>query len=240
MADEASQQQKKGRGAVYIDGFNLYHPIKESKLNHLKWSNQWQMGQLLCESENLDLVKVVFCTALPKHLPDSNDRHIKFNAAQIANGVKVIKGHYVPENGRERYSEKQSDINVALSLMLDGLEDVYDVAFLVSADSDQVATGRFFNDRLLPLGKRLFAVIPFTKTYPPDYAGLGIERRDITIDMIEACIMPASVQGKVGFIHRPVEYAPPDGWVHPADRPQGKPPKAPKRNEWSKGVKGSR
>lgn len=229
MDDEGSQEGARGRGAVYIDGFNLYHPIKESKLEHLKWSNLWSLSKLLCESENLDLVKSVLCTALPKHLPDSHDRHVKFNAAQVANGVTVIKGHYVPENGGERYSEKQSDINVSLALMLDGIDDLYDVAFLVSADSDQVATARFFKDRLTPTGKRMFAVIPFTKTYPPDYVGLGIERRDITIDMIEACLMPDRVQGKVGFIHRPHQYKLPDNWVAPADRPlgkpQGKPPK---------------
>lgn len=234
MEDEGSQEARRGRGAVYIDGFNLYHPIKESKLNHLKWSNQWRLGELLCESENLDLVKAVFCTALPKHIPDSQDRHVKFNAAQTANGVKVIKGHYVPENGGARYSEKQSDINVALSLILDGIDDVYDVAFLVSADSDQVATGRFFKERLYPQGKRMFAVIPFTKTFPPDFVGLGIQRRDITIDMIERCLMPAAVQGFKGFINRPEEYAPPNGWVHPDQRPSGKPPKTPKRSDWSR------
>jgi hypothetical protein len=99
---EGSQEQPRGRGAVYIDGFNLYWPIKESNLEHLKWSNLWRLSELICADENLDLVKVVFCTALPKHKPDSHDRHVKFNAAQAANGVKVIKGHYVPEDGGNR------------------------------------------------------------------------------------------------------------------------------------------
>jgi hypothetical protein len=240
VSEEGSQDTPRGRGAVYIDGFNLYHPIKESKLEYLKWSNLWLLGKLLCDAENLDLVKVVFCTALPKHLPDSHDRHVKFNNAQIANGVVVIKGHYVPENGGQSHSEKQSDINVSLSLILDGIDDVYDVAFLVSADSDQVATGRFFKARLSPAGKRMFAVIPFTKTYPPDYVGLGIERRDITIDMIEACLMPDRIQGKVGYIHRPHQYKPPEGWVHPKDRPTGRPPPAPKREAWSKAFRATR
>jgi uncharacterized LabA/DUF88 family protein len=237
---EGSQEEPRRRGAVYIDGFNLYWPIKESNLEHLKWSNLRRLSEILCENENLDLVKAVFCTALPKHKPDSYERHVKFNAAQIANGVTVIKGHYVPEDGGERYSEKQTDINVALSLICDGLDDVYDVAFLVSADSDQVATGKFFKERLASKGKQMFAVIPFTKTYPPDYVGLGIERRDVTIDMIEAALMPEQVQGKVGIIWRPEPYKRPEGWVHPDDRPKGKPPKAPPKSAWSKGVKAAR
>lgn len=234
MDDEGSQEPSRGRGAVYIDGFNLYYPIKESKLEHLKWSNLWRLGKLLCDAENLDLVKVVFCTALPKHLPESHERHVKFNAAQSANGVTVIKGHYVPDTERQCYSEKQSDINVALSLMMDGCDDIYDSAFLVSADSDQVATGKFFQERLAPNGKRLFAVIPFSKTFPAHYVGLGVERRNVTIDMIEACLMPEQVQGKVGIIWRPEQYKPPEGWVHPDDRPKGKPPRPPKREAWSR------
>jgi len=240
VSDEGSQEPRQ-RGAVYIDGFNLYHPIKESKQEHLKWSNLWLLGKLLCDRENLDLVKVVFCTALPKHLPESHERHVKFNAAQSANGVFIIKGHHVTDSETGKHSEKQSDINVALSLMMDGVDDVYDVAFLVSADSDQIATGRFFKERLAPKGKRMFAVIPFSKIYPSSFVGLGIERRDITIEMIEECLMPEMVQGKTGNpIFRPEQYKPPEGWVHPSDRPKGKPPKAPPKAAWSKGFRASR
>jgi hypothetical protein len=122
------QDQKKPRAAVYIDGFNLYHPIKDSGLNHLKWACLWKLGEMLCAPDGYELAKVVFCTAVPKHLPDSMARHQTFNAAQIARGVLVIKGHHVPEAGG--YSEKQSDINVALSVILDGIDDVYDAAYL--------------------------------------------------------------------------------------------------------------
>jgi hypothetical protein len=238
LDDRECQERCRGRGAVYVDGFNLYHPIKESKKEHLKWASLWKLSQLLCEAENLDLVKVVFCTAVPKHLPDSRDRHNKFNSAQIANGVIVLKGHHVPEPDRGGYSEKQSDINVALSLILDGVDDVYDVAFLLSADSDQVATATFFKSRLSPLGKRLLAVIPFTKTFPAHYVGLGIEERAVTIDMLEQCLMPAQVQGKTGNpINRPEPYDPPAGWVHPDDRPKEKPPKPPKRAAWGRGFR---
>jgi hypothetical protein len=223
------------RGALYVDGFNLYHPIKESGQNHLKWACLWRLGELLCAAEALDLVKVVFCTAVPKHLPDSFSRHVTFNNAQIARGVQVLKGHHVPEGGG--FSEKQSDINVALSVMMDGMDDVYDAAFLLSADSDQVATAKFFKERFASAGKELFAAIPFGKTYPTDYAGLGVKRRDVSVQMLERCVMPEQVQGKKGLINRPAEYAPPAGWVHPNNRPTGKPPKAPKAGAWSKGFK---
>jgi hypothetical protein len=190
---------------------------------------------MLCAAEGLSLVKVVFCTAVPKHLPGSFERHITFNNAQVARGVEVLKGHHVPEGGR--YSEKQSDINVALSLMLDGEDDVYDTAFLLSADSDQVATARFFKERLAPKGKQLLAAIPLGKTFPTDYAGLGVQRRDVSVAMLEWCVMDAQVQGRKGLINRPPEYEPPEGWQHPRDRRTDKPPRPPKRGAWSKPTK---
>ena len=223
------------RGAVYVDGFNLYHPIHESGQNYLKWSSLWKLGELLCENEGADLKKVVFCTAVPKHRPESLSRHQKFNAAQIACGVIVLKGHHVPVD--DGFAEKQSDINVALSLIVDGLQDEYDIAFLVSADSDQVATARFFRDLLTPKGKELVAAIPFSKTYPTDFSNLGVKRFDITINHIDQCLMPEAVIGKTGNpIMRPAEYKPPDGYVYYDDRPKGKPPKPPKN--WGAAVKG--
>ena len=232
----SSQGSGSKRGAVYVDGFNLYHPIRDSGQPHLKWACLWKFGELLCEPDGLTLQKVVFCTAVPKHLPGSFERHQTFNAAQIARGVTVLKGHHVPDDGG--YSEKQSDINVALSLILDGLDDVYDTAFLVSADSDQVATATFFKERLAPRGKKMVAVIPFGRTYPPSYVGLGVPRRDITVDFLERCIMDAQVQGKKGMINRPAEYAPPPGWVHPDHRPTQKPPRVPKGTKWVRAGKG--
>lgn len=234
--DSASSQGKNGtRGALYVDGFNLYHPIHETGLNYLKWACLWTLGEILCRPEGLHLVKVVFCTAMPKHLPDSFMRHITYNNAQIARNVEVLKGHHVPTG--DSYSEKQSDINVALSLICDGEDDIYDAAFLLSADSDQVATGKFFKQRFAPKGKRLFAAIPPNQTYPPDYKGLDVPRRNISVHMMECCVMDEQVKGQKGFIPRPPEYAPPEGWVHPRDRSKGKPPKAPKKAAWSKPTK---
>jgi hypothetical protein len=38
---------------------------------------------------------------------------------------------------------------------------------------------------------------------------------------IETCVMPQYVMGKTGNpIRRPDEYAPPDWWMHPDDRPR--------------------
>ena len=233
------------RAALYVDGFNLYHPINQMNENHLKWACLWRLGEIICEKGGQTLVKVVFCTAVPKVERDvgKHDRHVRFNSAQRARGVEIVLGHYVPEpieedgiaTGRTKWTEKQTDINVALALILDGLDDAYDVAFLLSADTDQVATARAFSERLSPRGKQLLGVAPPGRSTPSGYSKYGIKGVNLTKHHIERCVMPAEIQGPEKLIIRPPEYIRPEGWIHPDDWPKEKPPKPPKK--WGKAVR---
>jgi hypothetical protein len=74
--------------AVYIDGFNLYHPIHEFGEPFLKWINLWRLSELMCERHDTRLVKVVFCTAVQDD-EGKRDRHNTYNAALRAMGVTV-------------------------------------------------------------------------------------------------------------------------------------------------------
>jgi hypothetical protein len=187
--------------------------------NHLKWACLWKLGENLTAPHGQELVKVVFCTAVPsvRQNADQRDRHVRFNQAQRARGVSVVEGHYVSEpiedngipTGQVKWTEKQTDINVALELIMDGLDNVYDVALLLSADTDQVATARVFSERLKPLGKQLVGVAPPDRSAPSGYSKYGIlsvtlKRRDI-----ERCVMPSEIYQGNTLIRRPDEYAHP-------------------------------
>src|SRR5690242_3052714 len=101
-----SQEKKRPRAALYIDGFNLYHPIKRMGADfcHLKWANLWRLGEILTQPQGQELVKVTFCTAVPSVRQDheQRNRHERFNDAQRACGVTIKLGHYVPEAIEER------------------------------------------------------------------------------------------------------------------------------------------
>jgi len=186
---------------------------------HLKWANLWRLGEIFCKTNDLNLIKVVFCTAVPQDDLGKRDRHNAFNAAQIASGVTVIKGHHVFEPGSNKRSEKQSDINLALSLMMDAEDDVFDWAFVLSADSDQAATARFFSER--HPSKALVGVAPPTKTVPAKVIPYCISHFVMTVDQLEQAVMPAFVPGTSrNLIRMPSAYAPPSGWVHPDNRPK--------------------
>src|SRR3546814_11999334 len=63
----------------------------------LKWCDLWRLSEMMCAPKDLDLQKVVFCTAVPRreHSPGQRDRHNRFNSALISKGVEVLKGHHV-------------------------------------------------------------------------------------------------------------------------------------------------
>lgn len=219
---------------MYVDGFNLYHPIHEMGEPYLKWASLWALGKLICRPHGAKLVRVVFCTAVPDDNAGKRDRHNTFNAAQRACGVTVVKGHHVVDPETQKRSEKQSDINVALNLILDGVDDVYDMAILVSADSDQAATARVFGERFPD--KRLLAVAPPGRRVPDKVMPYAFASFTLTKSHIDECVMRENVTGLTGRqIPRPTEYAPDATWLHPDDRPKGKPPKAPKA--WSKATR---
>lgn len=214
----AKIQEQRPRAAVYIDGFNLYYPVRDMNENHLKWCNFKSLSGLLCEENGHDLVKVVFCTAIQKHNSEAAARHKLLNAAQLAVGTEILEGHYVWDDDRDKHTEKQSDINVALSLVLDGIDDVYDWAYLVSADSDQAATARFFRERLPE--KSLAIVAPPNRTPPSKakpYADLSFT---ILKSQIENSLFPQYVPNGERFVVRPMAYDPPAHWLPPKDRPK--------------------
>jgi NYN domain len=215
------------RAALYVDGFNLYHAVKDLNAPFLKWYNLWRLGEIIIPSASEQLVRVVFCSA---HYP--GDSHKRWRQDQFLNalrnvGVECLLGHYIHE---DRYckncshvwrkpTEKASDLNLGLSLITDAWNDIFDRAYLLTADSDQAATARFLRQTVK--GKSLITVAPPGRNFSANIMQFADERIALTRNHIERSVFPATVLGKAGKPHgrRPREYDPPVGWIHPDDRP---------------------
>jgi len=214
------------RSALYVDGFNLYYPIHKRGEPWLKWLNLWKLGEILAEPGER-LVKVLYCTAKRDNDPDARDRHNTYMSALRAVGVQDLHGHYITGESHpcdhcgmatSKPSEKQTDINLALSVILDGIDNVFDKAYLLSADSDQAATARVFNERYPH--KTLVSVAPPNQTPSRKVVQYAPHPKVLTTLDIERSVFHGPyVIGKTGHpIRRPVNYDPPDWWMHPDDR----------------------
>lgn len=213
------------RAAFYIDGFNLYHGIDDLGKPYLKWLSLMKLSMRLAGTYRATVSEVVFCTAyFPKNF-EKRKRHEDYNRALEAEGVKVLLGHTINEpmkcNGCERRwdqpREKETDINVALSLYEGARLDIFDIAFLVTADTDQASTLRFMK-RSFP-EKRVIVLTPPSRRKSAHLTSLCEKNIQLSETDIDACVLPAMITPDSGrLITRPLNYAPPANWVHPDER----------------------
>lgn len=140
------------RAALYIDGFNFYYGVR----NHFK-AGQPQRGfslsglvwcdfRALIERHFLDpdtqLFHIRYCTApVTGGVEASRDEHARYNlwlrAASAIAGLKPVFGYYRSGTGALR-EEKETDVNIAVEMLLDGIAGNFDTAYVLSGDTDQI------------------------------------------------------------------------------------------------------
>lgn len=134
------------RVIVYIDGFNFYHAIASLGVsrNHLKWIDLWRLSLRYAHKPDQKLMGVKYFSAYATWLPGPYSRHRRFVAAIKSTGVEFIEGHF---KKKDRYckrckafwvahEEKETDVNIGIHLLNDAYKDIFDHAFVLTADSD--------------------------------------------------------------------------------------------------------
>lgn len=206
------------RAAVYIDGFNLFHAISDLGAPHLKWLNLYALSaRLIRHKERLE--RVVWCTAVNTKNHQRMLRWRAYKKAVESVGVESLQGHFAEEPrrchlGHDYFhpTEKEGDVNLAISLISDGHLNRYDVAYLVTADSDQIATVKMFRERLTT--KQIISVAPPGRCHSKAIIEHSHDTRSIRRSVIENCLFEGTTIIRNGTLiaARPSQYAPPSGW----------------------------
>jgi len=209
--------------ACYIDGFNIYHAIDDANraqrgaLNHLKWVNLSLLMKEFTDPNHHEVVAVKYFTAYPSWKPDREVRHREYVKALKHYGVQEILGQFKSKDaycklckGTYRaMEEKESDVNIAMHLIADAFQSIFDQAFLVTNDSDLLGPVRMVRE-LFPK-KRLKIISPPYRRHSKELWAAATHRAKILQEHLERCLMPATeilADGSEGF-RRPVEYDPP-------------------------------
>ena len=134
----------KKRINVYIDGFNLYHSTLQHTHTDCRWLNLWELSKRLANPKTEEIQTVYYFSALASWIPQKAKKHLLYIHALRTIGVKDILGKFTI---RERkcpfckkcylsHEEKKTDINIAITLLADGIADKFDTALILSGDSD--------------------------------------------------------------------------------------------------------
>lgn len=129
-----------------IDGFNLYHSIKEDpRLRPLRWLDIPGLAASLVR-KNQELASIYYFTALALWDPEKVARHKRLIRVLEDKGVIVIYGKFKAKDEscricRKSYTtseEKRTDVNIAVTLFRLAMEDRYSTAIMISGDTDLV------------------------------------------------------------------------------------------------------
>jgi uncharacterized LabA/DUF88 family protein len=133
------------RRAFYIDGFNLYYGLKAKGWRKYYWLNLEEMCFRLTKLGQ-ELVKIRYFTARISGNQKRKRQQTYLEALDTLPKLETHYGLYLP--GKQicrkckcvssKPSEKKSDVNIAIRMLTDALDDLYDVAVLISADSDLI------------------------------------------------------------------------------------------------------
>jgi uncharacterized LabA/DUF88 family protein len=136
---------------VYVDGFNLYY--RALKGTQFKWLNLNELAKrVLAPSDTV--IKVRYFTARVSARagdPDAPRRQqILFNAIKTVPNIEFHYGRFLPKTKKRPLvstgkfveihdtEEKGSDVNLATHLLNDGWHKRYDVALVMSQDTDLI------------------------------------------------------------------------------------------------------
>ena len=145
------------RVSVYIDGFNLYFGMVEAGHTSLKWLDVMELSKS-CLKAGQQLVDVKYFTSTITNNSPKEKRQRTYLDAILSKGAKIFRGKYESEiiecnscgNSWTRHNEKMTDVNIATSLIMDAMNDDYDIAILISGDSDLVPAIKLVNEKFAP------------------------------------------------------------------------------------------
>lgn len=130
---------------VYVDGFNLYHGLKDETGRAHLWLDLVKLSQSLRPRQRLVMVR--YFTAPVLNNPDGQGRQAHYQSALLAlhpGKIEIVQGRYQARTVRclncghrhTKYEEKETDVNIAASLLTDAALHNMDTAIIISADSD--------------------------------------------------------------------------------------------------------
>jgi uncharacterized LabA/DUF88 family protein len=138
------------RVIAYIDGFNLYFGLKSKGWKRYYWLNIQAMAQkLLRKDQRLETTKY-FTSRVSNDQQKQKRQNDFIEAISTLHDVQLFYGKFQLNPRQCRYcgkseqvpNEKMTDVNIAVEMLADAFSDAFDVALLVSADSDLVAPVR--------------------------------------------------------------------------------------------------
>jgi len=207
----AIEESKKERVVVYIDGFNMYFGMLEAGFEHCRWLNLRCLVNSLLKPDQ-ELIAINYFTSRVSNNPDKQRRQTTYLEALEVEEIQIYYGHYQRNtiecsrcsNIWASYNEKMTDVRIATQILIDAYQDKYDMAMLISGDSDLVPPINTVHENFKH--KRVFVAFP-PKRYNNSVAIVAKGSLTIGRKKLVECQFPKEVEKKDGFkLRKPKEW----------------------------------
>lgn len=201
---------------IYIDGFNLYYgAIKNTPY---KWLDLMKMSELLFPNDQINKIKYFSAKVSARASdPDQPIRQATYwRALETIPNLEIIKGTFLTKpvmmpvfnTSPQRYErvikaeEKGSDVNLGIHLLNDGYKKDYELAVMITNDSDLLEPMRIVKQELgLPVGLVNPHKTPsFSLRQHADFI------KKIRTGVLQASQFPASLTDKNGTFTKPATW----------------------------------
>lgn len=200
---------------VYVDSFNLYYGALKPNPSY-KWLNIEKLVTSLLPDNNYSIEKIKFCTARVSASEFDLDKPVRqniyFRALSTLKNLKFIWGKYKSKPIRiqitkdvkiqgKTFEEKGTDVNVAVHMVHDAYENNFDVAVLISNDSDVAEALRIVRDELK---KEIWLINPGLQSpTTKSLSRYASEVRKIRFAQIKNSQFPNELKDDIGIFHKP-------------------------------------
>lgn len=171
---------------IFVDGSNF-----NLALGHDGFGRSVDLNLLATRlSRDYHFVKLRYYTS---PLPDVRSpayRHQQkfFDQLRRSRRVELVLGRHEPrwdKSGRRYHVEKETDVNLAVDMVIGAYEDRFDVAMLVAGDTDYVRAIHAVQGR----GKRLVWCHLPGQRHTDQLAQICDEKRELTEQFLRTCIL---------------------------------------------------
>jgi len=202
------------RVILYVDGYNLYFGLKNAHYKRHYWLDIMALGRALVKDQQQLVAAHYFTSRIRDNGKNSEDRKRQntYLEALALQGVQCQFGHYLQKERTCRscravwpaYEEKMTDVNIACQLLLDAFDDAFDVALVLSGDSDLSTPIRRVLDRFPD--KRVISVFP-PRRQSKDLRNCASGYLYLGEDKLRSCQLPEKLTKPGGYVLQR-----PDSW----------------------------
>ena len=203
---------------MYVDGFNLYYGCLKG--TPYRWLDLSRLCALLLPKNMINRIR--YFTAPVQSRPNDPDQSTRqemyLRALATIPNLSIHKGQFLTHDVRAtlvtplpngtrtvrvwKTEEKGSDVNIAAHLLMDGFQKDYEVAVVISNDSDLATPLQMVRDTLhLPVG--------LLNPYPNPTSRLRQATtfyKQIRAGALQASQFPATLQDRQGPINKPATW----------------------------------